>query len=409
MVVATGVVMAAATAAVMVAATAAVMVAATAAVMAAKVAARVARAAKVARADMRARYTLRCSGWLGRSATTQQPILAETCGQDVADIASVPIDQYQQVIQPPTDAQRAALDELAAAASKAAQDIKAACPTELALTAPGRLAAMQQRVEAMIAGVQTIQSPLEKFYGLLNDEQKAKVNTLGGDQHPSDGRSRPTKETEVAQNCSPTQLGEMQLPNAEIDKTVRPTDEQKMILVGLQNATTQAAADLIKSTCVASNPLTPAAKLAAVGKRLETMLEADQARAERRSTTSMERCPTNRRRNSRRSVRKQRATNEDESEELGRRTGRETSPQDILPASGPEHWEHPPAVAVLGLEKHRARPQSGCARFSVCFLKSAGEPAGYNCETTASSRLARRGIRGGAVTAAFAISLAPAE
>ena len=70
----------------------------------------------------------------------------------------------------------------------------------------------------------------------------------------------------------------MQLPNAEIDKTVRPTDEQKMILVGLQNATTQAAADLIKSTCVANNPLTPAAKLAAVGKRLETMLEIDQGR-----------------------------------------------------------------------------------------------------------------------------------
>ena len=205
--------------------------------------------------------------------------LADTCGQDVADIATVPIDQYQQVIQPPTDAQRAALDELAAGANKAAQDIKAACPADLALTAPGRLAAMQQRVEAMIAGVQTIEPPLEKFYGLLNDEQKAKVNTLGGDQHPSDTAATMTttpavtKEAELAQNCSPTQLGAMQLPNAEIDKTVRPTDEQKMISVGLQNATTQAAADLIKSTCVANNPLTPAAKLAAVGKRLEAMLE----------------------------------------------------------------------------------------------------------------------------------------
>ena len=172
--------------------------------------------------------------------------LADTCGQDVADIASVPIDQYQQVIQPPTDAQRGALGELANAATKAAQDIKAACPAELALTAPGRLAAMQQRIEAMLGGVHTVQPPLEKFYGLLNDEQKAKVNTLGGDQHPSataagdrpatGGDKPPTATTPVAamepgaaqngaaQNCSPTQLGAMQLPNAEIEKTVRASD-----------------------------------------------------------------------------------------------------------------------------------------------------------------------------------------
>ncbi len=106
---------------------------------------------------------------------------------------------------------------------------------------------------------------------------------LGGGQHPSDTAATTTttpaitKEAELAQNCSPTQLGAMQLPNAELDKTVRPTDEQKMMLVGLQNATTQAAADLIKSTCAASNPLTPAAKLAAVGKRLEAMLESIKA------------------------------------------------------------------------------------------------------------------------------------
>ena len=40
----------------------------------------------------------------------------------------------------PTDAQRAALDDLANASIKAAQGIKAACPTDIALTAPSRLA-----------------------------------------------------------------------------------------------------------------------------------------------------------------------------------------------------------------------------------------------------------------------------
>ena len=36
---------------------------------------------------------------------------------------------------------------------KAAQSIKAACPTQIVLTAPGRLAAMQSRLEAINARV----------------------------------------------------------------------------------------------------------------------------------------------------------------------------------------------------------------------------------------------------------------
>ena len=38
---------------------------------------------------------------------------------------------------------------------------------------------MQQRIEAMISAVQTVQPPLEKFYDLLSDEQKARLNALG--------------------------------------------------------------------------------------------------------------------------------------------------------------------------------------------------------------------------------------
>ena len=47
---------------------------------------------------------------------------------------------------------------------------------------------MQKRIEAMIAAVQTVQPPLEKFYGLLSDEQKARLTALGGDQRQSTPR-----------------------------------------------------------------------------------------------------------------------------------------------------------------------------------------------------------------------------
>jgi len=190
------------------------------------------------------------------------------CGADSRDIAGLPIDQFQQTIQP-TAEQRAALDDLANASVKAARDIKAACPSDIALTAPSRLAAMQQRIETMIAAVQTVQPPLEKFYGLLSDEQKARLTALGNDQRQSKTSADTTGS--IAQNCGAAQPGVMEWPTAEIDQTVRPTDAQRASLAVLQNATAQAAA-LLKASCLTEDPLTPPARLAAVGKRLETML-----------------------------------------------------------------------------------------------------------------------------------------
>jgi hypothetical protein len=196
--------------------------------------------------------------------------LAQMCGADSRDIAGLPIDQFQHAIQP-TDEQRAALDDLANASVKAAQNIKAAYPTDIALTAPSRLAAMQQRIEAMIAAVQTAQPPLEKFYGLLSDEQKARLTALGNDQR----QSQTTKKNSgsLAQSCSAAPPGVMEWPTAEIDQTVRPTDAQRASLVALQKATNQAA-DLLKASCLTDDPLTPPARLAAVGTRLDTMLQA---------------------------------------------------------------------------------------------------------------------------------------
>ncbi len=196
--------------------------------------------------------------------------LTQMCGADSRDIAGMPIDQIQQAIQPTAD-QSAALDDLANASLKAAQDIKAACPTDIALTAPSRLAAMQKRIEVMITAVQTVQPPLEKFYGLLNDEQKARLTALGNDQRQSKDADQTTGS--LAQTCSAAPPGVMEWPAAEIDQTVRPTDAQRTSLTALQNATAQAA-DLLKASCLTSDPLTPPARLAAVGKRLDTMLQA---------------------------------------------------------------------------------------------------------------------------------------
>jgi LTXXQ motif family protein len=193
--------------------------------------------------------------------------LTLSCGEDISDIAGLPIDQYHQALEP-TEALGAALDDLALAVTKATQDIKIACPSEMPLTSPGRIAALQRRVEAMIAAVELVQPALDKFYGLLTDEQKAKVNAIGQAPPPDKDAESPLED------CGPSMLSGMELPAAVIDKAVHLTDDQRKSLVGLQNADTQAAADLLKASCGADNPITPPARLAAVRKRLDAMLAA---------------------------------------------------------------------------------------------------------------------------------------
>jgi hypothetical protein len=200
--------------------------------------------------------------------------LSQMCGDDSRDIAGLPIDRIQQAIQP-NEAQRTALDDLANASVKAAQTIKAACPTQITLTAPGRLAAMQARIEAMIAGVGIVQSPLDRFYDLLNDEQKATLNGLGQAQRGElrSGRARQRAETPLAQGCSTSRPGAVDWPAAEIEARVHPTEAQRESLVALKDASARAA-DLLKASCEPDAALTPPARLAAVGKRLDTMLKA---------------------------------------------------------------------------------------------------------------------------------------
>jgi hypothetical protein len=199
--------------------------------------------------------------------------LAQICGQDSRDIAGLPIDQVQQALQL-NDAQRAALDDLANASVKAAQGIKAACPTQIASTGPGRLATMQARIEAMITAVGTVQPPLQKFYDLLNDEQRTQLNALAQDQRRREAaRNTRNANGSLTQGCIAAQPRVSEWPAAEIETRLHPTEAQRASLMALQDAGAKAA-DLLKSSCPTAEPITPPARLEAIANRLETMLQA---------------------------------------------------------------------------------------------------------------------------------------
>jgi len=197
--------------------------------------------------------------------------LAQMCGEDSRDIAGMPIDDIQAAIAP-NDVQRAALDDLGNASVKAAEIIRAACPTEVALTAPGRLAAMEQRIEGMITAVDTIQPALQKFNDLLSDEQKTRLNALGNNQPLAPNAKN--RNGGIAGNCEAGQGKVAPLPSAEIEAKIHPTDAQRRSLGALKDATTRAA-NMLNIPCPTSTEVvTPPARLEAVRKRLDVTLQA---------------------------------------------------------------------------------------------------------------------------------------
>ena len=204
--------------------------------------------------------------------------LAQMCGDDRRAIAGLPIDQIQLTVLP-TETQFGALDELGNASIAAAQNIRAACPSQIVLTAPARLSAMQQRIEAMISAVATVRPPLEKFYGMLDDEQKARFNALAQDQRSisvaNNARSQsvqvPAQGT--AQGCGVTQSAALAWPASEIETRLRPNETQRSALQVLQDTSAEAA-ETLKAACQPGEVMTPPARFAAIAKRLDTMLQA---------------------------------------------------------------------------------------------------------------------------------------
>jgi histone H3/H4 len=103
--------------------------------------------------------------------------LTQVCGERASGIASLPMERIERAVRP-DEVQRSALKELQDAASDAVNLLKSDCPTDRALTPVVRLEAMEQRLDAMLRAVQTVQPALEKFYGSLGDEQKERFNRL---------------------------------------------------------------------------------------------------------------------------------------------------------------------------------------------------------------------------------------
>jgi LTXXQ motif family protein len=100
--------------------------------------------------------------------------LTRICSPDGDRIATFMLERLERIAQP-TEAQRAAFASLKNATARASEMARAACPTEQPITPPGRLAAAEKRLEALLRAVRTVRPAMDSFYGSLTDEQKARL------------------------------------------------------------------------------------------------------------------------------------------------------------------------------------------------------------------------------------------
>jgi len=113
-----------------------------------------------------------------RESARQNQVAQNPQAQCSANVMNWPGDQIDRVVRP-NDAQRAKLQTPQSASAQASATIKAACPSDVTATPPARLAAVGQRLNAMLQAVGTLRPALADFYGSLSDDQKARFNTMG--------------------------------------------------------------------------------------------------------------------------------------------------------------------------------------------------------------------------------------
>lgn len=203
---------------------------------------------------------------------------------DASDTGGLPVERIVASVQP-NEMQRTALDELATAWNAARETIRASCPAQAAATAPERLGVMQARLDAMIKATDAVAAPLAKFVDLLDDSQKAKLDSLANERRAALAAAQ-HKDAQAVSACDPNydprydvqaqrqyeQLVQQQWPAAEIVSTLKLDDTGSARLDVLQDTTLRTMKML--SPCPLKPAATPQARLATVKARLQTMLQA---------------------------------------------------------------------------------------------------------------------------------------
>jgi hypothetical protein len=190
-------------------------------------------------------------------------------------IAGWPMEQVEQTLKP-TGQQREGLERLRAALDQAFDLAQASC-SAAAASSVDRLDALRKRVAALREAVRLVRPPLRDLYASLSDEQKARLNAASRrgvlDASALDARAQAAEAERLLRACVADTGGTVRSALAQLQQAVQPTAGQRP---GLEifAGTFGHVAELLKASCPADMPLTPAGRINAAEKRLRVMLYA---------------------------------------------------------------------------------------------------------------------------------------
>jgi len=211
------------------------------------------------------------------AAAIEQMIRA--CDRQALELKNMPLDAVAEMSKL-TEPQRDALEQIRSAALNASEALAAACPKNVPASIHERLDNLSRTLDAMAASLATLRPTFAAFYGLLSDEQKARLVAmmLSKDTEPqSEEKSR--SHQDVARqlggyrgdtNCLQWVAYLKSWPLRQIEDRASLSDDQHATVYELTAAIYRAAGRL-KATCHADDRFTPPGRLDAREEQLKAL------------------------------------------------------------------------------------------------------------------------------------------
>jgi hypothetical protein len=204
--------------------------------------------------------------------------IIHACGGQAAELQSMPLDAVVKTVQP-SDEQRAAFEQIRAAATDAANKLNATCPNDVPAPLADRLDTMRASLDAIKAALQPLRPVFVSAYAVLNDEQKARLVALTMSQRgaPQSEQATDTTIAATGNQTQPVSLGCRQWPAMlknwplnRIESDLSLSDDQHAALYAMMAAIYRAAGG-VAASCHDENALTPVARLDAELNRVDVL------------------------------------------------------------------------------------------------------------------------------------------
>ena len=104
--------------------------------------------------------------------------LEQLCERRFVELGRDYLNAIAAAVQP-VGPQRGRMDELARSMERASGVVLTTCTGDVAVTPPGQFEAIDRRLESVLTAVRGVRAAMDGLWSSLDDEQKARLNTVG--------------------------------------------------------------------------------------------------------------------------------------------------------------------------------------------------------------------------------------